>query len=194
MERLEAFSHLQFVSYFQNLKTMFVITECNGWTAWSSNTVHVTAKQQGARQPGSSNKVKPQIMNRSKPTPFLPPAACASDPPPPSRPRALARTAGKRDLIPGAASLVDPDGHRPDGLAIEVVSKLVSATHAPNSSACVHYTCIRHVARRRRVQHVFVRACVMWRAADVSISTHALPFSAGTHSMHKYALPVVGVQ
>ena len=51
-----------------------------------------------------------------------------------------------------------------------------------------------NVARRRRVQHVFVRACVMWRAADVSISTHALPFSAGTHSMHKYALPVVGAQ
>jgi hypothetical protein len=44
------FRHLQFLSYFQNLKTMLVIAERNGLTARSSNTVHVTVKQQGARQ------------------------------------------------------------------------------------------------------------------------------------------------
>lgn len=149
----------------------------------------------------SINKVKRQIMSRSKPNPFLPPAARASDHP--AVAPSLAK-AGERDLIPGAASLVDPDGHRPDGLAIEVVSKLVPATPRPKLvSLCpVHvrytsgtralvwasYTCTRvslvHVhSRGPRARgsdectctgHMTsTRVLVIWRAADVCVRVRA---------------------
>ena len=133
-----------------------------------SNKVRATVKQQGqaANHVMSRSKSTP-----SKPTPFLPPAARAPD-----RPRcALAPSlanAGERDLIPSAASLVDPDRHGPDGLAIEVVSKLVPATpgtrpvhvlscepgalHVYSSCGaaptCQHVCgCVGHVPRRRLV-------------------------------------------
>jgi hypothetical protein len=154
-------------------------------TSRPSNKVHARIKQQG--QAANHEQIKAYSISAARRLRVRSPPAVA-----PSSPRSQS---GKERPHPRcsqpcrsrwASAQWTRDRSRVQTCICHPRPKLVSLCPVHVRCTCtrvslVHYTCIRHVARRRRVQHVFVRACVMWRAADVSISTHALPFSAGTH-------------